>query len=348
MTVALSDGTVARSGGKVIKNVAGYDLAKLFSGSFGTLGADPVGQRAPAPAARRRPRPRSARAADPASWPRGRDALAARAARARGARRGLARRARRAAGSLRPAVPSAARRARRRALMREAGLERGRRDRADDEALWDAPARRPALRRRARSSGSRRRPSAAGRACSRAAERAAGTLVGRAALGTSYVERRARGGRAAAARACPTGALAVVLDAPASCARPLDPWGRPRRRGARADAARQGAIRPGREPATRACSWEASDDGRVRRPPPARAVGASTTACTAGSAWTPARRTCCGRKEADSPRGRIVLIGRGARRRQRALGRDGQPLRPLPGLHGVRDRLPVRASATTG
>jgi glycolate oxidase FAD binding subunit len=39
MTVALSDGTVARSGGKVIKNVAGYDLAKLFAGAYGTLGA---------------------------------------------------------------------------------------------------------------------------------------------------------------------------------------------------------------------------------------------------------------------------------------------------------------------
>lgn len=36
--VALSDGTIARSGGKVIKNVAGYDLAKLFTGSFGSLG----------------------------------------------------------------------------------------------------------------------------------------------------------------------------------------------------------------------------------------------------------------------------------------------------------------------
>jgi glycolate oxidase FAD binding subunit len=38
ITVVLSDGTTARAGGKVIKNVAGYDLAKLFSGSFGTLG----------------------------------------------------------------------------------------------------------------------------------------------------------------------------------------------------------------------------------------------------------------------------------------------------------------------
>jgi glycolate oxidase FAD binding subunit len=39
MRVALADGTVAKSGGKVIKNVAGYDLAKLFTGSFGSLGA---------------------------------------------------------------------------------------------------------------------------------------------------------------------------------------------------------------------------------------------------------------------------------------------------------------------
>jgi glycolate oxidase FAD binding subunit len=38
ITVVRPDGKVAKAGGKVVKNVAGYDLGKLYTGSFGTLG----------------------------------------------------------------------------------------------------------------------------------------------------------------------------------------------------------------------------------------------------------------------------------------------------------------------
>jgi glycolate oxidase FAD binding subunit len=38
VTLALPDGTLASSGGKVVKNVAGYDLQKLATGALGTLG----------------------------------------------------------------------------------------------------------------------------------------------------------------------------------------------------------------------------------------------------------------------------------------------------------------------
>ena len=38
VTMVRADGVVAKAGGKVVKNVAGYDLAKLVGGAYGTLG----------------------------------------------------------------------------------------------------------------------------------------------------------------------------------------------------------------------------------------------------------------------------------------------------------------------
>ena len=38
MRVVLADGTMIKAGGRVVKNVAGYDLCKLFTGSYGSLG----------------------------------------------------------------------------------------------------------------------------------------------------------------------------------------------------------------------------------------------------------------------------------------------------------------------
>src|SRR3712207_1329517 len=56
ITVVLHDGTVAKAGGKVVKNVAGYDLSKLFTGSLGTLGVIATAN------FRLHPRPKAARA----------------------------------------------------------------------------------------------------------------------------------------------------------------------------------------------------------------------------------------------------------------------------------------------
>jgi glycolate oxidase FAD binding subunit len=217
-TVALSDGSIAQTGGKVIKNVAGYDLAKLFSGAFGTLGlilsvnvrlhplhetsvtalgaaADPavLGAAAVALAGA----PLEFEALDVA-WKRGRGGLLARCA-----GREATRRAHRAAR-----------------LMREAGLTEV--DVTDEDGrLWE--------RQRA---GQRSADQALLRVAAlpteladvvRAAEACDGTLVGRAALGASFVELAPEAAERMRST-LPPSARAVLLDAPAALRTGGESW----------------------------------------------------------------------------------------------------------------------------
>jgi glycolate oxidase FAD binding subunit len=219
MTVALSDGTIARSGGKVIKNVAGYDIAKLFAGSFGTLGAilsvnlrlhpQPVAT-ATALGATTDPTVIATAAKALAAAPLELEALDVAW---RGGRGGLLAMA---------GGAEAGRRAERvGTVMREAGLEKV--DVVeDDSSLWS--------RQRA---GQRSREGAVVRVAARpsaladvvrAAESCGGTVVGRAALGWSYVEVEPAS-VASLRETLPPGAVTVVLDAPAESRSELDPWG---------------------------------------------------------------------------------------------------------------------------
>jgi glycolate oxidase FAD binding subunit len=219
ITVALSDGTVARAGGKVIKNVAGYDLAKLFTGSLGTLGAIVSVN------VRLHPSPQAFASAlgasvDPRVIAAGARALAAAPLELesldvswRGTRGWLLARA----GGARP-EPRAKRAA---GLMRAQGLHDVEIT-GDDEAIW---ARQRAGQRSEEATLVRvaTRPSALGDVLEVARDCEA-TLVGRAALGTSYLE-LAPDAVALLRERFTDAPGVVVLDGPAELRRRHDPWG---------------------------------------------------------------------------------------------------------------------------
>jgi glycolate oxidase FAD binding subunit len=219
ITVGLSDGTIARAGGKVIKNVAGYDLAKLFTGSFGTLGV------ILSVSIRLHPLPVATATTlgaceDPAQLAAAARALAAAPLELdsldlawRGGRGGVLARSAGAEAQRRCETVAA--------VMRRAGLAHV--DISDDDdALW---ARQRAGQRSATGALVRiaARPSPL-EAVLGAVDLAGGTLVGRAALGISYVELdpeavgRLRG-------ALPPSAVFVLLDGPEDLRTQPDPWG---------------------------------------------------------------------------------------------------------------------------
>jgi glycolate oxidase FAD binding subunit len=220
ITVALSDGTIARAGGKVIKNVAGYDLAKLFAGSFGTLGVIlAVNVRLhPLP-------PTSATATASSSEPAVIAAAARRLASAPLELEALDVAWRDGRGEILAQAAGAQASARARAvaaLMRGAGLEH-----ADvfgeDAELWQrqragqrATPGRAIVRTAARPS---QLP-----AILRASEACGAALVARAALGVGFAELDPEA-VGAFRSLLPAGAESVLLDAPAALRATEDPWG---------------------------------------------------------------------------------------------------------------------------
>ena len=218
--LALPDGTVARAGSKVIKNVAGYDLAKLLSGSFGTLGLITE------VSLRLHPLPLDtvtavARGADPAVLGAGASELAHRPIEAEAL--DVAWSGADGAVLARFAGASAGERARDAlGVLRDAGLDGQAVD--DDGALW---ARQAAGQRAADGVVVRVSTTQQGVGAALAAARAAaGRAVGRAALGLVWIalpEPSADAVRELRERLAP--APCVVLDAPEAVREAIDPWG---------------------------------------------------------------------------------------------------------------------------
>jgi glycolate oxidase FAD binding subunit len=228
VTVALSDGTLARAGGKVIKNVAGYDLAKLFAGSFGTLGLICE------VAVRLHPRPRVQATAtgtteDPAQLARAAGALSHSSLELQSLDVCWDDLARGAVYARFGGIAAVQQAKAAQVLLEKAGIEAGVTE--DDEPLW---ARQRAAQRSAEGGAVVRvsgRASQLADACV-AAQVAGATLVGRAALGVSWIALPpAAPGDLVQAIARVRTVLApspcVVLDAPAYVRTHLDPWDHP-------------------------------------------------------------------------------------------------------------------------